>query len=270
MIIREVKCSSILTKSGISGIDYALNPYTGCEHGCLYCYAVFMKKFTGHNEGWGRFVDVKINAPEVLRKQLKKTKPGLVSLSTVTDPYQPIEEKYCITRQCLEILIDYKFPVSILTKSKLVLRDIDILKKLKNVDVGFSIAFTDEKVRRIFEPRSSTTEERFYVLKELAQQNITTWLFFSPVLPYFSDTEINIDILFRKAAEAGVESIFVDTLQLYPKVWERLKKILNMFSPDVVGLYRNYGINKNIYKKGLKEKIKRIAKNYNMPVEFTF
>jgi len=270
MIIRDMRCKSILNKSGISAIDYALNPYTGCEHGCIYCYAVFMKRFSGHKEEWGSFVDAKINAPEVLKKQLKKVKPGLISFSTVTDPYQPLEKEYKITRKCLKELVDYDFPVSILTKSKLVLRDVDLIKKLKEVDIGFSIAFMDEKVRKHFEPKSSSSEERFEALSHLSKEGISTWLFFSPVLPYFSDREKNIEGLFRKASEADVNSILVDTLQLYPKVWGKVRTILHRFFPDALPQYRYYLKHKDFYKEELKLKITKIAKKYTLPIEFTF
>jgi DNA repair photolyase len=93
--IKEIKVKSILTKTGIPGIDYCINPYVGCSHGCIYCYATFMKRYTGHTEEWGSFVDVKSNAPEVLQRQLKKmTQAGNIIISSVIDPYQPVEAKH--------------------------------------------------------------------------------------------------------------------------------------------------------------------------------
>ncbi|HAL61831.1 MAG TPA: hypothetical protein DCP08_05420, partial [Chloroflexi bacterium] len=89
-LLREIEARSVLSKSGISAVTYALNPYVGCQHGCVYCYSVFMKRFTGHREEWGTFVDVKVNAPQVLARELKRAKPGEVLLSSVTDPYQPL------------------------------------------------------------------------------------------------------------------------------------------------------------------------------------
>ena len=117
--IQERKVKNILSKSGIPGADYCINPYVGCSHGCRYCYATFMKRYTGHPEAWGSFVDVKINAPEVLRRQIRKAAKGKIMISSVTDPYQPIEDKYKLTRQCLQILLPYPFSVDILTKSPL-------------------------------------------------------------------------------------------------------------------------------------------------------
>ncbi|MGA9347530.1 MAG: hypothetical protein WBW48_01835 [Anaerolineae bacterium] len=93
VIVKEIECKSILTKSGIEGVDYAINPYVGCSHGCVYCYATYMKRFTGHTEEWGTFVDVRVNAAEVLAKQMKRAKRGNIASGTVTDPYQPLERK---------------------------------------------------------------------------------------------------------------------------------------------------------------------------------
>src|SRR4030043_2086170 len=121
LIVRDIECKSILAKSPIPGLCYAINPYVGCAHGCVYCYAVFMKRFTGHEEEWGTFVDIKVNAPDVLTRQLKRAKPGNISFGTVTDAYQPLERENGITRACLEALLDHPLPVSILTKSALVL-----------------------------------------------------------------------------------------------------------------------------------------------------
>ena len=121
MIVKEIEAKSILTKSQI--YEYTLNAYVGCQHDCLYCYAKFMKRFTGHREPWGAFVDVKINAPEVLAREAKKKKKGRVWISGVCDAYQYLEKKYSLTGRCLEILVDNGWPITIQTKSPLVLRD---------------------------------------------------------------------------------------------------------------------------------------------------
>lgn len=152
MIIREIKSKTILSKSGVH--DYSLNPYRGCEHGCRYCYAIYMRRFTGHRERWGEFVDVKINAPELLKAEIKKKKIGTVWISGVCDPYQSVERRYRLTRRCLEILIEHDWPVTIQTKSPLILRDIDILIGAKGLEVGFTITTADEKIKMIFEPHA--------------------------------------------------------------------------------------------------------------------
>lgn len=143
MKIKEIHAKSILSPSKI--YDYVVNPYVGCQHACSYCYARFMKRFTGHREPWGDFVDVKINAPDLLSKEIKKKRMGTVWVSGVCDPYQPLEARYEITRQCLEILVQNNWPVFVQTRSPLVLRDLDIFKKSKNIEVGLSITTADDK-----------------------------------------------------------------------------------------------------------------------------
>ena len=165
MIVKEIEVKSILTRSKIEGVSYCLNPYVGCAHACGYCYARFMKKFSGHTEPWGDFVDVKMNAPQVLERQLKTAKKECVSISTVTDPYQPVEKKFQITRRCLEIFIKHKVPVSILTKSPLVSRDLDLFSCFPDSEVGISITTDNDTIRRIFEPRVPTIDQRCEALK---------------------------------------------------------------------------------------------------------
>lgn len=272
MIVKEVNCKSILVKSGIKDIDYALNPYIGCGHGCTYCYAVFMKRFTGHKEPWGRFVDVKVNAAKVLREQLRRVRPGVISFGTVTDSYQPIEAKYEITLKCLEELIDYDHPINILTKSPLVLRDIDVLKRMKNVDVGFTVTSLDERVKLAFEPSSSSSKERLDALYQFSCENIKSWLFFGPVLPYFSDSEEAIDDVFAAAAEAEADYVLVDHLRPYPTVWAKVRKLIRDSFPEAVDTYEDYYRNRHgrQYKEELRRKASKIAKRRGLACRFGF
>jgi DNA repair photolyase len=180
MISKEVCAKTILSKSKV--LDYTINPYTGCEHGCTYCYARFMKKFSGHREEWGQFLDVKINAPDLLACEIKRKKLGTVWMSGVCDPYQPAEKKYELTRQCLEILSRHDWPVIIQTKSPLVLRDTDLMKKRDGVKVGVSIASGDEKIREIFEPNAPSVKDRIATLKNLHSHGIETFVMIAPLL----------------------------------------------------------------------------------------
>jgi DNA repair photolyase len=180
MKIKEILAKNILSKSKV--FDYTLNPYIGCEHGCSYCYARFMKRFTGHKEDWGEFVDVKINAPELLDKEIKKKKAGRVWISGICDPYQPIEEKYELTRKCLEILLEHDWPMTIQTKSPLVLRDIGLLKKLRKIEVCFTITTADEKIRKIFESGTPSVEGRLNALARLHSEGIRTQAMIAPLL----------------------------------------------------------------------------------------
>jgi DNA repair photolyase len=183
MKTREIRARSILSRSAIDGIDYCVNPYVGCSHGCTYCYASFMKRFTGHREPWGSFVDVKTNAPALLERELGKARRGTIMLSSVTDPYQPLEATFRVTRACLRVLAGSDFPVHILTKSPLVRRDVDLLKTFKDVRVGITITTGSEAVRRVFEPRTPPISARIEALERLHGEGLSTYAFIGPVLP---------------------------------------------------------------------------------------
>lgn len=218
MIIKEVLAKSILSKSGIPGADYCVNAYVGCSHACIYCYATFMKKYTGHTEPWGTFVDVKVNAAELLRKQLKKAKRGHVMVSSVTDAYQPLEVKYRLTRQCLEILQAHQFPVGILTKSPLVLRDIDIIKRFDEIEVGITISTEDEKMRKIFEQGAPPIEARINTLRKLKEQGVKTYVFVGPMLP------MNPEVLSEKIGRYA-DSILLSRMNYLSKTAHLFKKL---------------------------------------------
>jgi DNA repair photolyase len=205
LVTEEKKVRSVLSQTGIPGIKYCINPYVGCSHACRYCYATFMKRFTGHIEPWGRFVDIKINAPEVLRKQLKKTEKGSIIMSSVTDPYQPLETKYLTTRRCLEELTLFRFPINILTKSPLVLRDIDLITKLKDAEVGLTITTDSENMRKLFEPGAPPIQDRIDALRKLHKKGVKTYVFIGPVLP------MNPENLVKKVTPFA-DSILIDRL----------------------------------------------------------
>ena len=181
MIVREIFAKSVLSKSQI--YDYAINPYVGCSHSCGYCYAAFMRRFTGHKEKWGEFVDIKINVPELLARGIKRKRMGRVWVSGVCDPYQAAEKRYKLTGRCLEILLENQWPVTIQTKSPLVLRDIEILEKSKDIEVGFSITTADEKIRKLFEPGAPPIKERIHALDVLHSRGIQTFAMIAPLLP---------------------------------------------------------------------------------------
>ena len=264
MIVREIECKSILTQSGIEGVDYALNPYVGCAHGCVYCYASFMKRFTGHKEEWGTFVDVKVNAAEVLARQMRRAKHGNIVSGTVTDPYQPLEERCEITRACLEVLTDYDFPVSILTKSDLVRRDLDLLCRLKDVEVGFTITTLDEEVRRVFEPHPSPISARLAALAELAGAGVKTWAFCGPLLPFLSDGEEQLDTLFGNLARLGVSYIIVDSMKLSGAIGGKVRRALERHYPDLVEGYRHIAADRRPYHEALMIRVQKLAEKHDL------
>lgn len=181
MIIREIYARTILSRSKV--FDYVVNPYIGCQHSCTYCYARFMKRFTGHKELWGEFVDAKINAPDLLQREIGKMPPGRVWVSGVCDPYQPLEKTYELTKKCLEILIQHDWPITIQTKSSLVLRDMNLLRRTDKIEVGLSVTTGDEEVRRLFEPGAPPIKERIKALDELHLASIRTFAMIAPMLP---------------------------------------------------------------------------------------
>ena len=150
MNVGETTCKGILNSSGIEGVDYAINPYIGCTHGCTYCYAKFMTRWYHKGEIWGSFVDAKMNATECLLKEVNKKRKGVILFSSVTDAYQPIEKKYEITRELLKILVEQDFPIEILNKSSLVSRDIDLIGEVIQAEVGLTVNSYDEKLRKAF------------------------------------------------------------------------------------------------------------------------
>ncbi len=209
MIVREKKSKGILSKSRI--YDYALNAYTGCSHKCLYCYARFMKRYTGHSEPWGDFVDVKVNAPELLSKEIQKKKRGRVWISGVCDAYQPLEKKYRLTRRCIEILVEHAWPFTIQTKSPLVLRDLELLKRAADCEVGFTITTADEKVRKIFEPYAPPIDKRVGALDLLHSAGITTFVMIAPMLP---NAEGLVGML-----KGRVDHVLIDRLNYHYADW---------------------------------------------------
>jgi DNA repair photolyase len=211
--ISEVQAKSILNKSKI--FDYCVNCYTGCTHACRYCYAaLFMRRYSGHSEPWGAFVDVKVNAPELLERQLRRAKRGVVWLSSVCDAYQPLEKRYRLTRRCLEILADADFPVQVQSKSTLLLRDIDVFMRFREIKVGFSIATDDERTARLFEPGAAPIGERIQALGALKQAGIRTFAFVGPLLP--GNPEALAAALDGKADEILVDRMnYVDTMRSF-------------------------------------------------------
>jgi len=180
-MIKEIQARNILSRSRV--YDYALNAYVGCGHMCTYCYARFMKRFSGHSEPWGEFVDAKVNAAVLLAKEVNKKKKGTVWISGVCDAYQPAEEKLMLTARCIEILVENSWPIAIQTKSPLVLRDIELFKRAAAADVGFTITTADERMRRIFEPGAPPVEKRIEALGILHEAGIRTYVMVAPILP---------------------------------------------------------------------------------------
>ncbi len=243
VIVTEIEASSIIVSSKIPDSDFVINPYIGCQHACGYCYAQFMKKYSGHNdEEWGKFVDVKINAQELVVNK-KRYQGKRITLSSVTDPYQPIEEKYKLTRKILEKLILLEPILYIITKSSLVLRDTDLLKQFKNCTVAFSLSIFDDNIRKRIEPYSSTAQERINTLKKLYQAGLKAALFISPFFPYITDWKELIE-----KTKGFVSEFWFSNLNLYAYVRGDVGRFLSSVNVRLNNLYNNiYSGNKASY-----------------------
>lgn len=350
--VREIFCKSALTKSGIT--DYALNPYVGCAHNCVYCYASFMARFSRHDRPWGQWVDVKVNAPEALAADLRRMarrrravtgmeteaetqskaspedspvssaddEPAEIIMSSVTDPYQPLERTYRITRACLEVLAggvpDWQdvstgrnryarlagqstqtrqaalFPapgeglrpapvdapvdgdrpasrflpgphlsLSVLTKSDLVVRDIDVLQDIPSLEAGFSITSVDDAVSRRYEPGASPASKRLAALKALSDAGIKTWAFISPVLPHHSDSERAMFEILRAVRDAGASRVMVDRFNPYPA---SVSRFLRVAPPEAATALKAYVRSQDEYLGRLRDTVRECASRLGMRV----
>lgn len=264
-LAKEITCKSALTKTGIPGFKYCLNPYVGCAHNCIYCYASFMCRYSGHKEPWGTFVDAKVNIAEVLEKQLKARRAleGRLIIGSVTDAYQQAEAYYGLTRSCLEALVRRpSLEVEILTKSALVVRDISLLAKLPGCTVGFTITTVDEKAARVFEPGAPPPGLRLAAARQLVEAGIPVWVFIAPVLPGVGDGEDALSALFRELKRAGVKEVLADPLNPYPAVIQRLKKVYREKYPAALMDLDLCSSDRGLYRSSLKKRLNTISGRY--------
>jgi len=236
--ITEKHCKTALSKSGLS-YDYSVNPYTGCLHGCVYCYANFMRRFSGHlQDPWGSFVDVKVNLLDVLAKELPRRPSGSIWISSVCDPYQQVEAKYKLTRGAIQLISNYpQFSISILTKNTLVLRDIDLLTRMKSrVDVGFTITTFNQEAQRIFEPHASPVKERIEAVRQLNEAGLETWVFIAPMLPCV--TEVELEEGLSRLVKAGVRKLMTDRYNARGMIINQTLEAYKAWNPhcDVEGI----------------------------------
>lgn len=268
--IKEITTDNYLTKSKLPSADYVINPYVGCTHGCKYCYASFMKRFTGHTEEWGTFIDIKKCDKKI---DIKKLEGKTVFLSSVTDCYNEQEKDYKLTRKILEELVDANCIINISTKSKLILRDLDLLKKCKNVIVSMSINTLDENFKNAMD-KASSIKERLETLKTLHANGIYTVLFMSPMFPYITEWKEIIDTTKEYIDEYWFENLnlrgsykitildfikekypqyYDDYLQIYQKkdktYWINLSKEINDYCDKIKVKYTNYFYHEEIKKK---------------------
>jgi DNA repair photolyase len=220
------------------------NPYTGCEFGCLYCYASFMGRFVGEPvRAWGDYVYVKTNAVSLVEDELRRWSPrrrqASLLLSSVTDPYHGVEARYRLTRGILTVLAREGYPgvVSVLTKSPLVLRDVDLLQRIPRAEVGMTVTTTDDTLGRFLEVRAPLASRRLSTLDALHARGIATYAFVGPLLPHFRYQPQLLKELFERLAATGVGSVYVEHLNLSPYIRERLWHALQAEPPEVREVY---------------------------------
>lgn len=265
------ECKSALTKSKIPSLDYALNPYVGCEHGCAYCYATFMSRFTGIEGEWGSFVGIKERAPAVLARELKRRRPGVVCLGTVCDAYQPAEKRVRLSRACLEAFVGTEgFEVGVLTKSDLVVRDRDVLSRLENPDVGFTITCLDARLARAVEPKAPPPARRLEAMRELAARGIPVWGFLGPILPALADSEEAIAEVLREMDRAGASHVLVDRMNLYPKVWRRFRDLVSRAFPEHMDALEAIRRAPGEYEADLSERVLTAARSVGVDTDVCF
>lgn len=237
IIEKEISVKDLVTKSNLPASDYVINPYVGCPHGCRYCYACFMKRFTNHSEEWGSFIDIKRCDRAISRKKLQGKS---VFLSSVTDCYNPYEEKYGSTRKILEQLVSIDCELNISTKSNLILRDIDLLKQCKNLKVSVSVNTLDEQFRKDMDNASSIAE-RLNTLKVLHESGVYSVLFMSPIFPGITD--------FRKIIESSkayVDEYWFENLNLRGSYKQDILDYIKNFYPQLMELYNNIYLQGNM------------------------
>lgn len=232
-----VNVKDYLTKSNLPASDYVINPYIGCPHSCAYCYACFMKRFTGHKEEWGSFIDIK-KCDKVI--DVKKIENKRVFLSSVTDCYNPLEEKYEITKKILEQIKDVNCELNISTKSKLILRDIELLKKIKNIKISMSINTLDEEFRSDMDNASSISD-RLEALKTLHENNIYTVLFISPIFPYITNFNDIIEI-----SKYYVDEYWFENLNLRGEYKNKILNYIYIKYPHLINEYKDIYLNNNL------------------------
>ncbi|MBW1972358.1 MAG: radical SAM protein [Deltaproteobacteria bacterium] len=290
-MVNEIQVKSILNKHKKRDDwfldDYSVNPYFGCSFNCIYCYIRGSK----YGENMAKTLSAKVNAPQLLEKQLKrrakKGEYGIIALSSSTEPYMQIEEKMELTRKLLEIILKYRFPVEVATKSTLVLRDLDLLKEIdknallpddlklklkRGVIISFSISTLDEKLAKILEPGAPMPKQRLETMKRLKENGFLVGINFIPVLPFLSDSEDKLDEMIKAARDYGADFVFVGGLTLFGKgeadcrtlFYRFLEKHYPKFVPKYKSLFRIFFAPPKKYQKELEERSKRLCEKYGI------
>jgi len=267
VLIKNISAKSIITPSSLPETDYVINPSVGCEHGCIYCYARFMKRWSGESREWGEFLKIKENAPELVRREIEKIPPGkTILLASVTDPYSI--HNCPLTRKILEAIVASSrsdLRISILTKSTRVLKDANLLLRLK-AEVGISLSTINSRVASLFEPKVPSPKERLAALSELRRSGLNTYCFLGPILPGIT--------LLEEAIEEIVKSnpcfIMVEGINLKGGVYSRVRKVYEENFPHLLASLKEAHENPRKFWSDIKERIRRLRKKKQLPIKVYF
>jgi DNA repair photolyase len=277
----SVNCKTILNevKAPTMPFEKSINPYRGCQHGCSFCYARSTHSFLGleTNDSFQKHILLKSNAAEALEQQLKKmtrTPKGLssigrIAIGTATDPYQPIEGRMKLTRQCLEVLAKYQLPTTITTRSPLILRDLDLLKEIPITSVNISVTTLDRKVWRNTEPATPFPMKRLETVQRLNEEGITTGIFMAPILPHLTDSLEDLTALINQAALHKTQFVMSSFLRLSTsavKVWffQTLQEHYPHLVQRYANLYQHSAYAPSHYREPIKKEIHSLLKQHNL------
>lgn len=263
MIVGEVNTKTYLSKSKLPGVDYTINPYVGCPHKCVYCYAEYMKKFTAHPEPWGEFLDVR-RCPVPLRPYMLFHTH--VMLSSVTDAYNPYEKDFRLTRKLIEQLVFCQAHVRVLTKSPLIVRDMDLFKKLPSFEGALSFSSSQESFRQLAEPGAGTVEEKINALKTLKENGLSTAVVIAPIFPKITDWKEII-----RLTRPYTDRYHFDALNMRPAYQKRVMQFIARNFPDALPLYASIYEKEDIsYWRHLQQKINDFCTQNNIPGQADF
>jgi DNA repair photolyase len=274
MKIVEQPAKTIITRSKLPDADFVVNPYIGCSFACGYCYASFMGRIVKEPiEAWGTYVYVKTNAVELFKKELAAlddTERRLTLLmSSVTDAWQGLEKKYRLARGILDVLQQERYPgtVSILTKSPVVLDDLETIRQLKRPDVGVTITTTDDAVSRTFEMHAPLASTRIEILKEFNHAGVPTYAFVGPLFPHFRFVPEQLDELFAQIADAGTREVYVEQINLSSYIRKRLDAVMHEAAPNLAAAYAT--ADEDEHRRILREMVQSMITRYGLKLRLS-
>jgi DNA repair photolyase len=269
-----IQCKSVIrnVKDKMTPYNYDANIYRGCAHGCIYCYALYSHDYLNDKKFYDH-IYYKENFCEVLEKEISspRWKKEMINFGSISDSYQPAEKELKIMRDVLKLMIKYKNPISIATKSKLILRDLDLIEELSliaEVQISCTITCADERIQKILEPHASSSLERMKTLQIIKQKtHASTHILLMPVVPYMNDSYANLEAIYKLASQIGVEDIYCGALYLRGKTKPYFLNHIKAYDEDIYKKISSIYYHKDLkkaYKQQLYQKVDQLKKQYNL------